>query len=432
LKSYLAPLLLIVVAALLAGAYLLLEMNADPVQAGKLYRFAGDERLRKINLTNRYGSFTFEMEKDKWVMTQPARYRVNQQKAKLMEQALLELPVNRILASDANDYGLADPVATVGMVSDRNTQHTLYIGNLTPSKAQVYLKDSNSQLIAVTDWGNVAQFDGSLEAYRDKEVFSIDKSKIARIALFKGGQKQVTVERSGDLDWQMTYPYQAPARRVELSQLVAQMQTWSIASYPAEDINSEQLGLDKPDSVLEVGDNAGNTQQLEFGRVENGQVAVRTGGTKDIVELFAVDVNLDVLSADRLLFLTPLRTTIDRVSRIAVEYGGKRATFEIDHSVDPPRIIGNGSEIPYSEFVSFFVNYISLSAAGHDAGGKASAAYMMLTTTLTDKSTKTLTLENRDADSFYMNTGGQAEFFVNKEDVTRLVYFLESALTAKK
>jgi Domain of unknown function (DUF4340) len=432
LRAFRAPLLLMVVAVLLAGVYLILDVNADPVQAGKLYRFVGDERLREITLTNQYGSFTFEKENGKWVMTQPARYRVNQQKAKLVEQALLELPVNRILTGEAKDYGLAEPVTTVGMVSDRNTRHTLYIGNLTPSKAQVYLKDSRSQRVAVTDLGNVAQFDGSLEAYRDKEIFSIDKSKIARITLYKGGQKQVAVERIGNLDWQMTYPYQSPARRVELSQLVAQMRNWSIAGYPAGDINLGTLGLEVPEQVLEVGDDSGSTQQLEFGKVENGRVSVRIGGPQDIVELFAVDVNLDVLSADRLLFLAPLHTTIDRVSRIAVEYGGKQATFEVDHSVDPPRIMGNGSEIAYSEFVSFFVKYITLSADGHDAGGKAGAAYMTLTTTCTDGSTQTLTLENRDANTFYMKVAGKAEFFMNKEGVTQLVYFLETALAAKK
>lgn len=431
MKAFRAPLLLMVVAALLAGVYFLLDMNADPVQAGKLYRFASDETLREITLTNRYGSFTFEKENGKWVMTQPARYRVNQQKATVMEQSLLELPINRMLASEAEDYGLAQPAATIKMVSTRNTPHTLYIGNLTPSKAQVYLKDSDSKQIAVSDMGNVAQFDGSLDAYRDKELFSIDKSKIARITLYKGGEKQITVERIGNLDWQMTYPYQSPARRVELSQLVAQMRNWSIAGYPAGDVNLGTLGLKVPEQVLEVGDDSGNTQLLEFGKIENGHVPVRIGGPLDIVELFAVDVNLGVLSADQLLFLAPLRTTIDKVSRIAVEYGGKQATFEVDHSVDPPRIMGNGSEIAYSEFVSFFVKYIGLSADGHDAGGKG-AAYMTLTTTLTDGSTQTLTLENRDANTLYMNIAGRAEFFVNKEGVTQVVYFLETALAAKK
>ncbi len=432
MKAYRIPLLLVAVAIVLGGVYFFLDWNADPVQAGKLYRFAGSERLREMTVTNRYGSYKFEKENGKWVITQPARYRVNPQKAALMEQALLELPVNRMLGTETEEYGLAHPAAIIGMVSDQNTQHTLYIGNPTPSMAQVYLKDVDTNQVTVSNLGNVAMFDGSLDAYRDKEVFSIHKSMITGITFYKNGEKKVAVERVGDLDWQMVYPYQVPARRVELSQLVAQMQKWSIAEYPAQDTASAMLGLDKPEQVLEIGDASGNTQRLEFGKIADGKIAVRTGGEHDIAQLYAVDVNFETLTPERLIFVAPLRTSIDNVTKIAVEYSGKAATFGLDHSTTPPRITANGIELEYSDFVSFFVKYIGLSADGYDEKTQAGAAYMTLTTTFHDGSMKMLTLRERDANSFFMDMDGQAEFFAGTEQVKQLVYLLEAALASKK
>lgn len=433
MRKYLGLIVLAGAAAILAGIYFSLSQSTDPAQTGQLYQFSPGEGLNEISVTNQYGSFTFAHENDKWVMTKPDRYRVNQEKIKIMADFLLDLPINRALDSDLPEYGFTKPNITIKFVSTSNQVHSFYIGNMTPSKAQVYLKDAQTGKIYVCDIGPVAQLDGSLTAFRDKDIFTIDKTQITRLVYYEGTQKQLDVERSASQDWQMTYPYTAPARSVELNEITGKMLSWSVAGYPEEGpLDLAAVGLDSPSHVLEVSDASGQSQRFEFGKSEEGMIYVRSGEKNDVVKLFSVDIDFTKFSPDKLLFVLPLRTTIDQVTHIRLDANNQSTTLDINHSLNPPQISLSGSEIPYSEFITFFIKYIDLSADGYDPAGKAGALNMVLTTSYVDGSTRELKLYDRDENSVFMELNGKTQFFMSKEQIKQLLYCLDVALAAKK
>jgi hypothetical protein len=433
MKKYFGMSILAVLAVILGGIYFSLTQTTDPAKTGQLFHFSKGEGLSEISVTNHYGSYIFIHENEKWIMTRPDQYRVNQEKVSIMSEFILNMPINRELDNDLVEYGLTSPNATVKIVSTNNKEFTFHIGNLTPSKAQVYLKDAQSGKVYICDIGAVAQFDGSLASYRDKEIFSIDKTQITRLVYYEGSRQMLNVERVNLQDWKMTFPYTAPARSVELNELTGKMLGWVVAGYPDENtLDLAAVGLEHPLHILEVSDASGESQRLEFGKSEEGMIYVRTGSSQDVVKLFTVDIDFTRLSADKLLFLQPLRTTIDQVASIDLEYKGEKTTLKLDQSRNPPIITLEGNEIPYSDFLSFFIKYTGLSAEGNDPETKVGELIFALKTTHFDGSTQQLKLFDRDENSVFMDFNGEAHFYMNIEQIKQLLYHLDIAKAANK
>lgn len=425
--------LLTLIAVVLGVAYFALARDTAPATTGFLYTFPRGDRLQEMRIANAQGSVRFAKQDGKWVIVEPGSYRANQQKAALMEDFLLALPVNRELQSDAPEYGLDQPAVTVELTSAGKVHKVLLVGNLTASKAQVYLKDQASGSIFVSDLGSVTQFDGSLDSFRDKNLFSIDKENIVEFSYYVDGQKQVTVRRTQALDWELTYPYASPARKIEISEFLIGLRKWTAIMYPAPDeLEGAGLGLGASKQALEVMDASGQTQRLEFGAEADGLKFVRTGSREDVAGIFSVDVDLHHLTPADLVFYQPLQATIDRVARIELASTDQSVTFALDHKTQPPAITADGKPVPYAAFVSFFVKYIALSADGHDAAANPGTAVLTLKTTYVDGQARQVILLERDAGSKYMQVDGEASFYVSDETVTLLLDRLDQALAAEQ
>ncbi|MGZ9235197.1 MAG: hypothetical protein ACXW4E_06700, partial [Anaerolineales bacterium] len=230
---------------------------------------------------------------------------------------------------------------------------------------------------------------------------------------------------------QLTFPYDAPARKIEINEFLIRLRKWTAAIYPdSNDVNYQEMGLDLPDHVLEVMDANGDTQRLEFGTVAEGMVFVRTGSQEDVAGIFALDVDFSSLSATQLLFFEPLRTSIDKVARIEITSGNEHTFFELDHSVEPPRITSNDREIPYDVFISFFVKYLALSADGFEDDAQAGEETLVLETTYLDGRTARVRLLERDAGSLYLQVDDRMGFYLSNEKVNLLLDRLNAAVNA--
>ena len=418
---------LALIAALFAGAYFVINADSDPLKTGKLYQFSSSDSVRQIKIVNNYGAFTFSKDNDVWELTEPGNYRVNQQKMTVMEKFLLDMPINRILDSDLPEYGLTKPAVIIEFTTLKNIHKKLYIGNITPSKAQIYLKDDQSGRVFIVDAGSTTQFDGSLNAYRGKEIFSIDQNSISEVSYIKNGKKILTFKNFGPQNWQLTYPIAAPARKVEISEIIVKMRKWSAAGYPESGgINYADMGLKDPVDVLELTDSAGNSQRLEFGKTENAMIFVRTGSQEDIARLFSVDIDFSQFTVEKLVFVAPLQDTIQNIAELSITTAGQSYSFALDHTTDPIKIKLVDKQVPYEDFITFFVKFTNLSADGYDEVSTPGSVFLNLTTTSIDGSKKVLIIKERDEKSYYMEITGKTTYYVNKEEIDQLLYRLEA------
>lgn len=414
-------LLLLVVAVALGGTYLWLSTANNPAQTGVLYRLEGNETVVDIRLQNEYGQFQFVPEDGEWLVMTESRYRANPEKLQLLLSNLSLLPVSRVLEGSLPEYGLEQPVAQVVFTTSTGAENRFSVGAQTASRSGVYIRDDKTGTVMITSTGVVSQLDGSLSAYRAKDVLKIKATSIRHIQYFVDSQPVVTAVNSNFKDWALTFPFAAPARTIPLNELVTGMRSWSVAGYP-EGGETPEMGLQGPAHTLVLTDADGNTQRLEFGASDGVTTYVRIGEGDEIVKLYTVDLDFSALTPDGLLFIAPLKTAVDETSSVTIQYQNRQAVFQLNHGASPPAVTYNGQPVSYNDFISVFSKYVGLNADGREVSGQPGEAVFTFTTLLTDGTQRTLSLAMRDEASYYMLLDGKAEYYMEADKVEELLY----------
>lgn len=403
MKKHLPFILTALLVLAFATGYFLLRGTASKKQAGRLFNLGSQEAIETIDIVNTYGAFSFryEAEAGAWqVVNEGMVYRANQTKMDLMLDSLKSFKIMRSLSQERKEYGFDQAQALVRFTSSKGKTRTFMVGDPGPDELSVYIKDLDEDKILMTDLASVAQLTGSLNAYRSKDVFNIDLVTTRRIEYFQYDQLVLTCYSPDGSNWFMDYPYQAPARVIEISELIASMKNWTIAGYPDYGVDAQAMGLDNPAERIHLVDAAGASQSIEFGAEEGIARFARIGGVDDLVVLYAVDVDLSSLRPDLLLFVAPLRATMDEILSITIEKDDQAYVLTYDPETNLSTL--NEKPISYDDFVGIFFKYIALVASGvdeHEEPGKQLASFR---THFRDGSAMSLDLFERDKETCFM------------------------------
>ena len=433
-KRKLPGLLLLAVAAVGLGAvYFSLRTTSDPARTGVLFPMGREETVETISLTNQYGSYEFAKEGEEWVVRSGGTFRTNPNKMELMVAALEEIPVSRVMEEVQPEYGLDAPRAQVTFTTSRGKEHTFLVGSETASRASVYLLDPENGKPMVTTTGAVAQFTGSLSAYRAKDLLTVDAAAIRQIRYFEGDQLVVEVGNTDYQNWFLTQPFEAPARKVVMTELVNQIRGWTVSGYP-EGMDTAAMGLDNPARVLELTDADGSTQRVEFGLDDGTNVYVRTAGTDEVVQLYSVDCDFSALTPQQVMFVSPLTTTVDQLESIWIAVGDQEVSFHLDHGAgsSPAVTSGEGETVGSSDFVSVLSKYMAHNADGYDPSFTVSAQQRpaaVLRSRKRDGSSDELKLFWReDGETLAMVVDGHTAYYLPASDLEELIYRVNNAL----
>lgn len=424
--------LLLGVLAILSAVYGFLRLTRDPLADGIWFDFDRGETVETIQLENTYGQFRFYQEEGVWMVDSGGIYRTNERKMDLLCQSLKDFQVLRVLDSEDPGYGLETSPIQVRFTTSAGREYALAVGNQTMSASDCYVKDLTDGRVFITDGASAAQLTGSLAAYRYKEVFTIDKTDITAIRYSLNGTLQVALELEEDGSWYITQPYdRAPARAIEMNELLTQLRAWTVAGYvDTQAISHSKLGLDGNSPTLQVTDGKGNTQTLIFGVSGETTTCVQTGGENEVVLLYNTDIDLSTLGAEQLLFIAPLKTSIDQIKSIQVSV----STGDYIFTVEPETglVSCNGRYTDQSAFNGIFFKYIGLIADGADPGHaippQEAVAYFK--TTCLDGSITEMTIYGRDQGTCYMETGGETVYYLETSRIAELVSRIQAALAS--
>jgi hypothetical protein len=415
-------LILAVLTAVFAAAFFIADglTGAHASDAG--FSLSRGEVIVSVALTNSYGMFLFAQGAEGWtVESGGVRYRMNADKIKLLLASLSELPVRRVFDSEIAAYGLDKPLAAVRVKTDAGRQYEYTFGNRGADANTVYAKNRSGAVI-LTDNAAVMQITGNLAAYRDKQVFTVDLLNLAYLEYGRGGVPVVRCRREGPTEWYMDYPYAAPARHIELTELVADMMGWTVAGYPDAGSNFDG-GLKPPLETLTLTDTKGNTQKLGFGEIKGANRYARLGEQDNEVFLYAADADLSILSPDVLLFVAPLRAQMNEITGFQVVRGAEEWAFAYDPATGAASWqYGTLSE---QEFVGVFYKFISITADGRDAdagdktGGSPEAALVL---NLKSGAAHRLELLSRGGHSYFMRINGvDTPYYINAKRLFSLL-----------
>lgn len=411
------------------GVMLLL---ADPLADQIWFDMGRRESIETIHLENPYGTFDFYQEEGVWMLDSDGTYRANDLKMSLMCEALKSFKVTRVLEEELPVYGLEEGAADVSFTTSSGKEYSLRIGATTMNASDCYVKDLTDGRIFVTDGASVAQLTGSAAAYRYKEVFMVDKTQITGIRYWEGGNLQVALQKSEESGWMITEPYDfVPARSIEMDELLTQMRGWSVAGYvDMSKTTPQQLGLGPDSPTLEVTDAMGNTQTLIFGNSSETTTCVQIGEEHEVVLLYNADLDLSVLEADTLLFVAPLKTSMDQIKSIQVSVSTGDYIFKVDENTG--MVTCNGQHVDEDAFSGIFFKYISLIADGADPNQvvppQTAVAYFK--TEYRDGTQQEMTAYGRDQGTCYMGLNGETIYYLETEKIVELVQRIEEAVAA--
>ena len=411
--------LIFFIIAFAAGFFI---MNSARASAA-VFSLRNGEEINSIMLENDYGTFFFTKEQGSniWsVETENSLYRTHVPKMTLLLTALSEMPVKRVLESENDSYNLKNPAAFVMVETNTGKRFEYSFGGIGIDVNTVYAKNK-SGVVFLTDSFVYDQVTGSLAAYRDKNVFFVDLLKIERLEYLRDGRPVVNCYRESPTDWYMDFPWTAPARHIELTELVAQMANWVIAGYP-ELVDLKETRLDPPLETLVLTDNNGKKQILDFGAAEGLSRYVRTGDREDVVFLYAADVDLSVLSPDTLFFIAPLRSQMDKIAEVNVKCGNEAWDLSYDKASDTA--FWDYGILSGEEFVSVYYKLITMVADGRDTAvprlnGSPAA---ILSLNCTDGISATVELFPRDDSGYFMRINGDdTPYYINAKRLSGLL-----------
>ncbi len=435
MKKYRGMIILAALVLVLGGVLLWLQTTENAGVSGTLYRMDEGETVTAIQIDNLYGSYEFlpDGEGGWTVSTGGATYRTHSSKMELITAALDGIAVTRVLEEALPEYGLESPQAVVTCTTSKGSSHSFAIGNETVSHSEVYLLDGKTGKVMVTTTGAVAQFTGSLSAYRDKEIFTIDKNNIVAVEYYADGEHRLTLDRTGG-SWQLTYPFAAPARQIVMNELLAEWGKWTAAGYPQEGSRDyAAMGLEESGTWLEFTDAGGECQRLTIGSAEGTGTYVRTGGRDEVAVMYSTDLELADLTPEGLMFVAPLKTSIDQLAGITVQTAAGTDSFVIEQlEGGKQRITLDGQEMDLNDFASIFSKYIGMNADGYaPAESLPQTAAAVLTSTYVDGSVAQLALLPRDESSYYMLLDGRADYYMDAAELETLLYRIQSAKAAQ-
>ncbi|MDR3164077.1 MAG: DUF4340 domain-containing protein [Synergistaceae bacterium] len=370
-----------------------------------MFKLGKGETIDSISIENMRGTFLFFKENARWVVEENGtRYRAGETKMRILTQSLATLDVTRVMKGERAEYGLSSPDAVVSFVVTGGKRYSFSVGNMTPDFMSAYARDANGGKVALIRSAVADHLTGSLTAYRDREIFSVELRRLVGIARYGSGELICEFAKTGDEGWRVKFPFDAPARIVEMSEFISGMKNWRIASFP--DAANARYGLEMPDEVIVLSDDEGGVQTIEIGRREGIYQYVRFGEYGDIVALYAEDVDLSKLDPGGMMFMAPLRAALADVRSIKIE--SIEGVYELTYDKASRSAEFLGARITEDDFINIFYKFITVTASGFDDSSTArgeSVASLDIETA--DGGKSSLVLNERGADSYFMRINGR-------------------------
>lgn len=341
MKLYRNAVILIVVVALLVGAYIFLknknaggstpDYSTDTIKIFDLEQ----KDIKEITIEDQEGTFVFvrekvkegDTEKDVWKVVKPEGFKADESQVNSIAINFSYLNADRLIEEDASDlskYGLDKPSVTSAKMSDGKV-YSIEIGDETPTKGGYYAKVKDSGKVYTISSYTGGKLKPGKNGLRLKALFSVKPEDINRFSMERKGAAVFTAEKKGEYDWDLTYPIQSKADVGALSPMLEAVSQASVLDFIEESPSDlGKYGLDKPNYVFEFETPAGKNKLFMGTEKEKGsQIYAKLG---DSNEVFTISLNAFKFidkPLKEIMEVFAYIVNIQDVERITVEMDGR-------------------------------------------------------------------------------------------------------------
>jgi len=349
MKLYRNAIILVVVLALLIGAYVLVSKkkgsnttNVATSTPNLTILNIDSTKISEVTIKNKNIQLDFTKNKTEWVLKSPVGLKTNKDQISTVISGIMGIIPDKLIeekASSLNQYGLDNPVLEVVISSSANKTQTLEFGNKTPTQEGYYLMDKASNKVVTVSTYTVEQFLDAKNAIRDKTLFNLTVDATAGtvkdatgVSMDRAGKLLFTAKLGADGNWVLTAPFEANANADSVSPIIAAVSKLAISSFVEDNATDlDKYGLKNPAYALEVDTTSKGKNKILLGSAKQGSAelyAVLQGG-KDV---FTIDPStLTFLDKPFKEIVEPFIyiTHIDTVTRIDVTMDGRTDTSTI-------------------------------------------------------------------------------------------------------
>ncbi|MEW5979058.1 MAG: DUF4340 domain-containing protein [Acidobacteriota bacterium] len=239
------------------------------------------DQLKEFTVAVKGKEFTFEKNKDDWMVKKPFQARADNSEVNSVVSDLESAKAEDFVdaPTDLKAYGLSSPDVRVDLyLGDNRTRRTLLIGKKVDSS--YYAKDDSRSTIFKIREDLFKKLDLDSQKIRDKKMLRVERADVNRIEVTLP-DKTFAFFKGSDDRWKMSRPEGHQGKYVTDYKIF----------WPIEDLEGKELidnanlkdpkyGFDKPSAEIHIVDKNQKTTEIKLGKVDEDKVfGVVDGGT---------------------------------------------------------------------------------------------------------------------------------------------------------
>ncbi len=374
MKLFRNAIILVVVVALLIGAYYFLSnrpsgddgpANSTETKVERVISVEKD-KISSLEYNSEKGTYKLLKKDNQWTVEPGMEFPLDEATATAASEELSSIIAQKVIeenASDLSKYGLDKPSATMKVGLEDGTINEIEVGNLSPTGDGLYVKNKGSNKVFLIASSYEESFKQNKGHFAVKEILPVEATSVSAITYEKNGQVQFALDIKSSAETLITAPVEEKADSAEVEKMtnaVVQLEIWDIVD---DNPDLAKYGLDKPRFSIEYSDGT-TTKKILFGKqLDKGYTAYAK--LADSKSVFTIDISpltfLDMKFSD-LVEPFVFIPNIKDVSKVELTMDGKTTVSEIntvedDSDKDTFKVDGKDATMKNDKDKSLFRNF---------------------------------------------------------------------------
>jgi len=343
MKLYRNAIILIVIVALLAGAYYFLSRNMpkneDEVETIAITDIQAED-IESMTFKNSGNTFVMAVEDSKWILKSPEDIIYDQSTVSTMCEAARNISAERVVeesAADLSPYGLNNPAGTVEIKLKDGTVKIIEVGDESPVGGVYYAKLSGESKVYTIRQYDANKLLTDRNGLKQKKLFDFELETVNAMSMERGGEILFKAKLTETEDWEMYEPIHGSANPSAILPMTEALATVRVSEFIEENpADLSKYGLDAPRYAFEIGSSEGGTYKLMLGKekTRGKDIYAMLEGRDEVFTVSLDDFFFLDKPIDELFQVFAYIVNIDEVSEIYLTMDGKTTHMTLDVYVD--------------------------------------------------------------------------------------------------
>ncbi len=433
MKLYRNAIILVIIVALLGGAYWLISRNkaaedgaADNVSDTIRLTDYTTDNIESLTLQNPGGTFVIVKKGTDWVLSSPTDIKADSTVLSGIVINAVSVIADKVVEENPQDltiYGLDKPII-VRLKAKDGKETILEVGNKTPTKGGYYVRSPIENKVYVVGSYTADRFATDRNGLRLKTVFNFTSDMITELNMNRKGKVVFAAAMNADQNWSMSQPIKGSVNSSALMPMLEALANATAVEFIADKPSDlSQYGLDNPSYAFDFNTTTAGAFKILLGdeKAKGSEIYAKLEGTdevftidsssftfldkplKEIVDVFAYIVNIDQVTGIK---LTMDGKTTDMTIDVFKDAEGKMDTDKDKFTVNGKDASGK-DENDDQPFRKFYQSLIGISLDEIEADAVPSGTPEISINYTLKSGTMKVDYISKDANYYYVVRNGE-------------------------